>query len=583
MPERPATPSEQVPVRKSDPATPSEQAPVRKSDPATPSEQAPVGEPDGGLAPADIPAPAAPRRARKQDAPRRILASALPALVRRIGGRISATFDRLPIRARLAVVSALLTFVILCGFALVVGSLTVRRIRSDFNREVAVTATNLAELLRIEVTAADTLRVRPNLERTAAPDHAVIRILYPEGNVLERTRGAPNFGVSSEADVDGYRVHTVPVELEAPTGGVVLVQYGRPLHDVQPTIARVELLLLLGVLAGSGLALLAGASIARRAMQPIARLTSTAAEIARTRDAGARVPLPEADDEVAELARTLQGMLRSLDDAHAETEAMLARQRRFVADASHELRTPLTSVLANLELLADRSEIGQQRGEEAEAVQSALRSSQRMRRLVADLLLLARNDVGREMPRKPVELAQIVLDAAAELGPLSAAHDLSLDAHPAVVLGDHDELLRVALNLIENALRYTPPGSSIWISSSVDARGARGGPKALLVVEDDGPGVPPELAPTLFERFVRGAGDRGRSFGLGLAIVRAVAQAHGGSVALERPRRAGVEHGARFAVRLPLAPEQADHGDHGEQGTQGELRPTEAAGRAGWI
>jgi signal transduction histidine kinase len=284
-------------------------------------------------------------------------------------------------------------------------------------------------------------------------------------------------------------------------------------------------------------------------MQPIAQLTSTAAEIARTRDAGASVPVPDADDEVAELARTLQGMLRSLDDAHAETEAMLARQRRFVADASHELRTPLTSVLANLELLAESL-----RGEEAEAARSALRSSRRMRRLVADLLLLARSDVGRAMPHEPVDLAQIVLDAAAELGPIgSEDHELSIDVHPAVVEGDHDELVRVALNLTENAMRHTPPGSSIWVTTGVE------GGDAVLVVEDDGPGVAADLAPTLFERFVRGAGDRGGSagsFGLGLAIVRAVAQSHGGSVTLEQTRREGVEHGARFVVRLPLAAAQ---------------------------
>jgi two-component system OmpR family sensor kinase len=458
--------------------------------------------------------------------------------------RLSGAFDKLPIRARLAGVSALLTFVILCGFALVVGSLTVHRIRSDFNREVAVYAGNLAGLLRIEVTAGDTLRVQPNLEQYAAPEHAVIRILYPAGNVLQRTHNAPNFGLASEANVRGYRVHTNVVPLGAPTGGIILVQYGRPLSDVQSTIARLELLLVLGVLAGSGLALLAGAMIARRAMQPIARLTSTAAEIARTGDAAATVPLPEADDEVAELARTLQGMLRSLDDAHAETEAMLVRQRRFVADASHELRTPLTSVLANLELLAESL-----RGEEAEAARSALRSSRRMRRLVADLLLLARSDVGRVAPREPVDLARVVPDAAAEVGPMSAEHELSLDVRSAVVEGDHDELLRVALNLIENALRYTAPGSSIWVSTGADAH------DAVLIVEDDGPGVAPDLTPTLFERFVRGAGDSGGSFGLGLAIVRAVAESHGGSVSLERPRRAGVEHGARFVVRLPLAPD----------------------------
>ena len=436
---------------------------------------------------------------------------------------------------------------ILCGFALAVGSLTVHRIRSDFNHEVAVSAANLAGLLRIGVTTSDTLEVQPNIDQYAAPDHAFVRILDPEGEVLQSTSNAPAVGVANEVNIQGYRVDTLRVALVASTGGYVLVQYGRPLGDVQPTIARVELLLLLGVLAGSGLALLAGATIARRAMQPIAQLTSTAAEIARTRDAGASMPLPEADDEIAELAQTLQGMLRSLDDAHAETEAMLDRQRRFVADASHELRTPLTSVLANLELLAESLH-----GEEAEAARSALRSSRRMRRLVADLLLLARTDVGRVTLREPVDLAKVVPDAAAELGPSSTEHELLLDVQPAIVQGDHDELLRVVLNLIENALRYTPPGSSISVSSAIE------GADAVLVVEDDGPGVPDELAPTLFERFVRGAGDRGGSFGLGLAIVRAVAESHGGSVSLQRTARPGSDHGARFVVRLPLAPAPED-------------------------
>jgi two-component system, OmpR family, sensor kinase len=481
---------------------------------------------------------------------------------RAAGARLSSTFDRLPIRVRLAGVSALLTFVILFAFALAVGSLTVHRIRSNFDREVAASTSEFAGLLRIGVTSYDTLRVQPNLDQYAASDHAFIRILYPiSGKVLERTSNAPNLGVANEVDIDGYRVHTNLVALEAPTGGAVIVQYGRPLSEVQATIARVELLLVLGVLAGSGLALLAGATIARRAMEPIARLTVTAAEIARTRDPSRSVPQPEADDEVAELARTLQGMLRALDDAHAETEAMLARQRRFVADASHELRTPLTSVLANLELLAESLH-----GDEGEAARSALRSSRRMRRLVADLLLLARTDVGRAVHREPVDLAGVVLDAAAELGPLNADHELILDVHPAVVSADHDELLRLTLNLLENAMRHTPPGTSIWVSSDSVAGDGPDRGAALLVVEDDGPGVPSELAPTLFERFVRGTGGAprrdgavGGSFGLGLAIVRAVAEAHGGGVTLERTRRDGAQSGARFVVRLPLAPSDLDH------------------------
>jgi two-component system OmpR family sensor kinase len=465
--------------------------------------------------------------------------------------RVSAAFDRLPIRTRLALASALLTFVILCGFALVVGSLTVHRIRSDFNTEVAASADDLSSLLQISSLPNNHLVVTPNIDEYAAPEHAVIRvILSTSASVIEHTPHAPELdppdgriaGLEGGANVDGYRVESRARSLS--TGGYVVIQYARPLSDVQPTIARVELLLVLGTLAGSGLALLAGATIARRAMQPIATLTSSAAEIARTQDSSAAIPQPEADDEVAELARTLQGMLHSLDDAHAETEAMLDRQRRFVADASHELRTPLTSVLANLELLADRSEIGQLPGDMGDAARSALRSSRRMRRLVADLLLLARSDVGRAAPRQPVDLGRVVLDAAAELGPLSGEHELSIDAHPAIVEGDHDELFRLTLNLIENAVRHTPPGTAIRASTVL------AGAEALLTVEDNGPGVPPELAPTLFERFVRGAGDRGGSFGLGLAIVRAVAQSHGGAVELENV----TPHGARFVVRLPLAP-----------------------------
>ncbi|HEV3323499.1 MAG TPA: HAMP domain-containing sensor histidine kinase [Solirubrobacteraceae bacterium] len=481
--------------------------------------------------------------------------------------RVSAAFDRLPIRTRLALASALLTFVILCGFALVVGSLTVHRIRSDFNTEVAASADDLSSLLHISVidtSEGRRLVVSPKIDAYPAPEHAVIRvILSTSASVIEHTPHAPELdppdgritGLEGGVNVDGYRVES---RAEGPlsTGGYVVIQYARPLSDVQPTIARVELLLVLGTLAGSALALLAGATIARRAMQPIATLTATAAEIARTQDSSAAIPQPEADDEVAELARTLQGMLHSLDDAHAETEAMLDRQRRFVADASHELRTPLTSVLANLELLAESLH-----GDEGDAARSALRSSRRMRRLVADLLLLARSDVGRDTPRQPVDLGQVVLDAAAELGPLSGEHELSIDAHPTVIDGDHDELFRLTLNLIENALRHTPPGTAIRASTGL-AGGATtpGGHRyALLTVEDDGPGVAPELAPTLFERFVRGAGDRGGSFGLGLAIVRAVAQSHGGTVELENV----TPHGARFVVRLPLASDLNDDGkDH---------------------
>jgi len=477
---------------------------------------------------------------------------------RRAVERLTATFDRLPIRVRLAGVSALLTFVILCGFAVAVGSLTVRRIRSDFNSQVAATASQLPTQLSIKVNPA-TFRIvgiDPPLQDLAEPEGtAVIRIIALGGAVLAETEKAPSLGPASlqPRNVDGYRVLSHPAAVYlASTGeriGQVYVQYGRSVSDTEATVTRVELFLLVGVLIGTGVALFAGMMIARRAMAPIARLTSTAEEIARTRDPSRVMPQSEADDEVSELARTLQGMLRELDAARGETEAMLVRQRRFVADASHELRTPLTSVLVNLEMLAESLH-----GDEGDAARSALRSSQRMRRLVADLLLLARTDVGRVIPHEPCALDQIVVEAASELGPVSAAHEISLDvgrAGAVLVEGSRDELHRLIINLLENALRHTPAGTEIRVTTRVDRDG-----QALLVVEDDGPGVPEQLRETLFERFVRGAGDRGGSFGLGLAIVRAVAETHGGSVAVEPTgERDGVSYGARFVVRLPMAAE----------------------------
>jgi two-component system, OmpR family, sensor kinase len=488
----------------------------------------------------------------------------LPPTLQRVSERLSVGFDRLPIRVRLAGVSALLTFVILCAFAVAIGSLTVHRIRSDFNRQVLQTGERLDNELGIErlidpTTGAVKLRATPSLAYFASrSDDAVIRVLTLDNRVVaQEPADATSLGgpQPTAANVNGYRVvsHRIEVSEDGAPIGEVVLQYAQGVSATEATVKRVELFLVLGVLAGSLMALAAGMAIARRAMAPIAALTATAAEIARTRDPSRGVPQPQAEDEVAELARTLEGMLRELDAARAETESMLARQRRFVADASHELRTPLTSVLANLELLAESL-----RGDQGEAASSALRSSRRMRRLVADLLLLARTDAARVVAREPCDLAQIVVEAAGELGPVSDTHEITLDVGRAgsiLVLGARDELHRLTINLIENALRHTPAGTTIRVATCTTADG-----EARLIVEDDGPGVPAELEPTLFERFVRGAGDRGGSFGLGLAIVQAVAVSHEGSVALE-PSRLGPT-GARFVVTMPACSDLDDHRQH---------------------
>jgi len=453
---------------------------------------------------------------------------------------VARLFHRVPIRWRLAGGSALLTLVILMTFALLVGHLTTTRIRADFNDQTASAADDLRDSIDADYDPARGVIVysRPSLEAYATADDAIIRVLTQDGSrVRSYPRRTPDFGLLLDggADVRGYRVETRTVLLSY--GGVLLVQYARQLDEVQATIDRVKFFLSTGVLGGAAFALMAGLLIAGNAMRPVRRLTETAREIGRTRDPNRRVPIPDATDEVGELARTLDEMLLSLESSRADTAETLRRQRQFVADASHELRTPLTSVLANLELLAEVLD-----GERGEAAQSALRSSRRMRRLVADLLLLARADAGRQVRHTPTDVSKILVEAAAELGPVAGDHELDIDAdRPAVVSGAKDELHRLALNLMENAVKHTPDGTRIQAAVERENGHVR------LIVQDDGPGVPPEVRAQLFERFVRGNGDRGSSTGLGLAIVRAVAESHGGSVQLED----ALPRGTRFIVTLP--------------------------------
>jgi two-component system OmpR family sensor kinase len=462
---------------------------------------------------------------------------------------------QMPIRWRLAGGSALLTLVILCGFAGAVGGLTSKRIYQDFDEQVASAANVLGQRLHYVSAEPDVDTGRyhlagltPELDGFSPGSGTIIRVVDINGYQFNSTARTLNFGPPQDRTMerDGYRVETRAL---AQTAGDLpqyrtYVQYGRPLAPVEATVARLRVFLIIGVLSGAGLALLAGLMVAKRAMAPIAVLTAAARKVGQTRDTAQQIPTVEADDEVAELARTLSEMLQALDSSRAATEGALARQREFVADASHELRTPLTSVLANLELLAESLD-----GEQQEAAHSALRSSRRMRRLVADLLLLARHDAARKAPHTPTDVGQVLVEAAAEVGAIGADHELSIDSRRAIVDGSRDELHRLVLNLMENAIRHTPPGTHVHAAvERVDG-------SVRLSVEDDGPGIPADLRERVFERFVRGVGDRGGSSGLGLSIVQAVAGSHGGSVSIESPTMNGTArpHGTRFEVLLPLS------------------------------
>jgi two-component system OmpR family sensor kinase len=474
---------------------------------------------------------------------------------------------RLPVRVKLAVVTAALTFGILCVFAVVIGAVAEQRIRAGFDDDLRATVADAVNKLNVRQGADGNVHFDDSQLGGIEAGGAQIRVLRKDGAVVYPNSSLlplAEVGTEGFSELPGYRVLSralvlPPRRTEGPFGAlgqpvaepVGYVQYAKPKTTLARTVNRVRLFLAFGVLGGTALAFLGGLYVAQRAMRPIAGLTRAAREVARTRDPDITLPKPRANDEVADLANTFEAMLRELGAARQETEATLDRQRAFVADASHELRTPLTSILANLELL--EAELA---GEQREMAESALRSSKRMRRLVGDLLLLARADAGREAPRAPVDMAAVAREAAQEAGALSSDHPVSLDLPaPLTIMGAADDLHRLAGNLVENALIHTAAGTPVTVSVRQE------GDSAVLEVADRGPGVPTDLRERVFERFARGSGDTTRAggSGLGLAIVKAVADAHGGGVELlDAPGG-----GARFVVTLPMgapAPVRSDRG-----------------------
>jgi signal transduction histidine kinase len=450
------------------------------------------------------------------------------------------------VRWRLAGVSAALTLVILVVFAVVVGQLATDRIKDDFRQELVSVGNQVRANLRLMegIGSID----GPDLEQLALSGDAAVLVVDSGGHVFTslgaRSLGPPVEGVTQVGD---FEVYTLPFDATSIATQGVYVQYARSRDSLNDTVNRLWLFLVGGVLGGTILAALAGLAVADRAMRPISGLTRAARRIADTRDPSLRLPMPETEDEVAELAKTLDHMLRELDAARGETEQMIQAQRDFVADASHELRTPLTSILANLELLEASFAERDADPDEEEIVAGALGSSRRMRRLVADLLLLARADAGRAGPRRPCDLASVVRTAVDEIRPTAAGHKVAVEAAQGLeVDGNPDDLHRLVLNLVENGVRHTPPGSTVTVTV------ARDGEEARLEVADDGPGLPSGFGEQIFSRFVRGEGpadiSRDSGTGLGLAIVRAVATSHGGRV----DTQVAAAGGASFVVHLPL-------------------------------
>lgn len=324
-----------------------------------------------------------------------------------------------------------------------------------------------------------------------------------------------------------------------------------PVTGVTDTAHR---LLALEILVSSAIliALIAAAWLTVRiGLRPLEKMADTAGEIAAG-DLSRRVEETDDRTEVGRLGSALNVMLGRIETAFREREASEARLRRFVADASHELRTPLTSIRGYAELfqhgLADRP------ADLETAMRRIDSESTRMAGLVDDLLLLARLDQGRPLERDPVELSTLVSDAAQDASAVDPSRTVTFEAPAScVVVGDEGRLRQLLGNLVSNALAYTPAGSPIEVVVAFRPSQDPSPDSASISVVDHGPGISPEAAPHVFERFWRSDLGRVRTqggAGLGLSIVAAIADAHGGRVLLA----ATPGGGATFTVELPVEP-----------------------------
>jgi two-component system OmpR family sensor kinase len=310
---------------------------------------------------------------------------------------------------------------------------------------------------------------------------------------------------------------------------------GLPMESVNTTLVRLGLIMGSIALAGLFIAAVVGAFIVRRTLRPLNRVADTAGRVAEMKlDQGEvalveRVPDTDPRTEVGKVGDALNRLLGHVSAALAARQASETRVRKFVADASHELRTPLAAIRGYAELT--RRSRDAVPPDVAYAMSRVESESARMTTLVEDLLLLARLDSGRPPIHEPVDLSRVVTDAVADAHVAGSDHRWVLDAPgvPVTVSGDAGQLHQVVMNLLTNARTHTPPGTTVTTSLSIQDR------QVVVTVTDDGPGIPPELQPEVFERFARGDSSRSRaagSTGLGLAIVAAVVAAHSGTIQL---------------------------------------------------
>jgi two-component system, OmpR family, sensor kinase len=456
------------------------------------------------------------------------------------------------LRLRLTLFFTVVLAASLLGFSALLYVLLGSALDLDIDNTIASKAEDVARTSRIRGEfPIRPRRIRlPHIDAFAAPD-IYVQLLDPSGEVLDRSAnlGEHQLPLTDDGLTNGgegnptwdtvrlagqrLRMYTAPLLIDDEVTG--FIQVARSVADNEQTLATMQRLLLfcdgLVVL----VAALVGWLLARTSLRPLDRLSHTARAIGLSGRLDQRLPPANRADEVGTLVTTFNEMLDRL-------EAVFTAQRRFVADASHELRTPLTTIRGNVELLRRNQSLP------PEDVQDALADiaseTQRMSRLVTELLQLARADAGHEFAREPVRLDELLraVHRQTQLHKPETQVELAV-AGPATVLGSADALQELFLILVDNGLKYTPAGGQVRIGL------ARDGDGYAVQVQDKGVGIDPADLPHIFERFYRATKVRQEGgTGLGLAIAQWIAERHGGRIAVQ----SAPGQGSTFTVWLPV-------------------------------
>ncbi len=463
----------------------------------------------------------------------------------------------LPVRWRLTLWFSSLLGVALLGLGVLIYVVAGHRLTSEVDDKLQQLANQVHRDLNIpQVEEFDLLSITPNRLVPSSSEFAdpglYVQIMDQQGKVVATSanlraeqlpteptavwdglRGKPTVATLVSASGDEVRVRTIPmIHGESVIG---LIQVGQSLHHLNQTLRWLGFLLGTSVLAVWSMALLIGWALVGRALKPVSAITATAASIAATGGFADRITYSGPQDEIGRLAATFNRMIDRL-------ESTFESHKKFIADSSHELGTPIAVIRGNAELL-NRPLPPTEAREAIRAVQS---EAARMERIVSDLLDMAELDMAGVDRHEPVRLDHLAIEVFRATRPVAVGMNLSISqADPVSVAGNADRLREVILNLVDNALKYTPEGGSVALSVQ------REGIWAQIAVTDTGIGIPLGEQDRIFDRFYRVDKARSRArggTGLGLAIAKSIVEAHCGRISLTS--EPGV--GTTFLVRLPL-------------------------------